>query len=103
MGSAKYSDCWDRLELAIAGPLYAARERGDVSFVFGKATIDGVTNFGELIAWMKGRIHSFRECVHGQEASTVIEASDRDALLVRASDLEALIADLEKSFGRGAA
>jgi len=106
LGSAKYSDCWDRLELAIAGPLWAARDCGDVSYIFKTARIDGVTNFDDLVAWTRSRIRSFRECVHGHQASTVLEANDRDALLARASDLEALVAmwpALEKSFGRGAA
>lgn len=102
-GRAKYSDCWQVLELAIAGPLYAARERGEVSWVFEKARIEGVTNFDGLVAWTNDRIRIFRECVGSKNPSTEAEAIIRDAFLARASELEALLdlwPDLEKSFGR---
>jgi hypothetical protein len=102
----KYFDCWIELELTIAGPLFSARNDGDVSFVFKKPAIAGVKDFDDLIAWMNGQIASFRERVRNTEASTPAEASDRDVLLTRSDDLEALIGlwtEFEKEFGRGAA
>jgi hypothetical protein len=102
----KYFDCWIELELTIAGPLFSARNDGDVSFVFKKSAIAGVKDFDDLIAWMNGQIASFRERVRNTEASTPAEASDRDVLLTRSDDLEALIGlwpEFEKEFGRGAA
>jgi hypothetical protein len=102
----KYFDCWIELELTIAGPLFAAREDGNVSFVFKKSAIAGVKDFDDLIAWMNGQIARFRDRVRNTEASTPAEASDRDVLLTRADDLEALIGlwrEFEKEFGRGAA
>jgi len=44
------------LELTIAGPLFAARNDGDVSFVFKKSAIAGVEDFDDLMAWMNGQI-----------------------------------------------
>jgi hypothetical protein len=79
---------------------------GNVSFVFEKSAIAGVKDFDDLIAWMNGQIASFRERVRNTEASTPAEASDRDVLLTRSDDLEALIGlwpEFEKEFGRGAA
>ena len=102
----KYFDCWIELELTIAGPLFSARNDGDVSFVFKKSAIAGVKDFDDLIAWMNGQISSFRERVRNTVASTPAEASNRDILLTRAADLEALIGlwpEFEKEFGRGAA
>jgi hypothetical protein len=102
----KYFDCWMELELTIAGPLFAARNNGDVSFVFKKSAIAGVKDFGDLMAWMNGQLARFRDRVRNTEASTPAEASNRDVLLTRAADLEALIGlwpEFEKEFGRGAA
>src|SRR5262245_17010285 len=102
----KYFDCWIELELTIAGPLFSARNDGDVSFVFKKSAIAGVKDFDDLIAWMNGQIASFRERVRNTEASTPADESDRDVLLTRSDDLEALIGpwhEFEKEFGRGAA
>ena len=102
----KYFDCWVELELTIAGPLFAARDNGDVSFVFKKSAIAGVKESDDLIAWMNGQIARFRDRVRNTEASTPAEASNRDVLLTRAADLEALIGlwpEFEKEFGRGAA
>jgi hypothetical protein len=105
-GLTKYFDCWMQLELAIAGPLFAARERGDVSYVFKRSVIVGVEDFRGLITWMNDQIGRFRERVRDMEPSTYTEAKSRDALLNRAADLEALIAlwpEFEKDFGRGTA
>jgi len=102
----KYFDCWVELEITIAGPLFAARDNGDVSFVFKKSAIAGVKDFDDLIAWMNGQIARFRDRVRNTEASTPAEASNRDILLTRAADLEALIGlwpEFEKEFGRRAA
>lgn len=102
----KYFDCWIELELTIAGPLFSARNDGDVSFVFKKSAIAGVKDFDDLIAWMNGQISSFRKRVRNAEASTPAEASGRDVLLTRSDDLEALIGlwpEFEKDFGSGAA
>ena len=52
----KYFDCWIELELTIAGPLFSARNDGDVSFVFKKSAIAGVKDFDDLIAWMNSQI-----------------------------------------------
>jgi hypothetical protein len=55
---------------------------------------------------MNGQIARFRDRVRSTKASTPAEASNRDVLLTRAADLEALIAlwpEFEKEFGRGAA
>ena len=102
----KYFDCWMELELTIAGPLFAARDGGDVSFVFKKSAIAGVKNFDDLIVWMNDQIARFCNRVRNTEASTPAEASNRDVLLTRAAELEALIGlwpEFEKEFGRGAA
>jgi hypothetical protein len=100
----KYFDCWIELELTIAGPLFSARCGGDVSFVFQQSAIDGVKDFDDLMAWMNGQIARFRDRVRNTEASTPAEASNRDVLLTRAAELEALIGlwpEFEKEFGRG--
>ena len=102
----KYFDCWIQLELKVAGPLFAARERGDISFVFKKSAIKGVKGFEDLMAWMIGEIARFRERASEIEPSTAVEVGNRDALLMRAADLERLIGlwpDFDKEFGRGAA
>src|SRR5215813_2472425 len=52
----KYFNCWMELELTIAGPLFAARNDGDVSFVFKKSAIAGAKDFDDLMAWMNGQI-----------------------------------------------
>jgi hypothetical protein len=102
----KYFNCWMELELTIAGPIFAARNDGNVSFVFKKSAIAGVKDFDDLMAWMNGQIACFRDRVRNTKASTPAEASNRDVLLTRATDLEALIGlwpEFEKEFGRGAA
>jgi hypothetical protein len=104
--AGEFFDYWIDLELRIAGPLFAARDRGDVRYVFKKKRIDGVENFNDLVAWMNSQVAHFRNRVLVKEATSSEEARSRDALLSRAADLEALIAlwpDFDKEFGRGAA
>src|SRR4026207_288004 len=46
----KYFDCWIDLELKVSGPLYAARDEGDVRFILRKKAIDAVKDFDDLVA-----------------------------------------------------
>jgi hypothetical protein len=102
----KYFDCWINLELEIAGPLFAARDKGDVHFILRRQAISGVEDFDDLMAWVKEQIARFRDHVCETEAPTPDEARSRDLLLSRATDLETLInlwPDFDREFGRGAA
>jgi hypothetical protein len=99
----KYFDCWIDLELTIAGPLFSARDGGDVQFVFRKNAIAGVVNFDDLTAWMKSQIARFRNRVREIEAITSDDARSRDALLSRAVDLEVIISlwpNFDKEFSQ---
>jgi hypothetical protein len=87
-------------ELTIAGPHFAARNDGDVSFVFKKSAIAVVKDFDELTAWMNGQIACFRDRVRIAKASTPAEASNRDVLLTRAADPEALTGRLVENEGQ---
>ena len=104
--TGEFFDFWIDLELRIAGPLFAARERGDVRYLFRKKAIPGAEGFDDLVVWMNGQVARFRDRVRVTEAKSSDEAGSRDALLSRATDLEALIRlwpEFDKEFGRGAA
>jgi hypothetical protein len=99
----KYFDCWIVLELTIAGPLFSARDGGGVRYVFMKNVIDGVENFDDLIAWMRGQLAQFRNRVREIDIVTPNDTRSRDVLLSRADDLEVLInlwPAFDKEFGR---
>jgi hypothetical protein len=97
----KYFNCWIELELTIAGPLFSAREEGNVRYVFRKNAIAGVENFDDLIAWMKGQFARFRNRVCEIEPVTPDDTRSRDVLLSRVAELEVLISlwpEFDKEF-----
>ena len=87
----KYFDCWIRFELAIAGPLSSARERGEMEFIFRKPVIPGVTNLDQFMTWARTRLDEFQQCVQQVTPSTDGEKSYLAVLLTWASELEVMI------------